>query len=610
MKVFARISVLLMALYACAYTSAYAADPAKYEYETEQLFQPIPTDFTPSRLLGGSAYDWRDYGATATHVDRSSGWVWQHIGGDWIDRAGVAQGSAHWLTWPANTVSGITAVNRYSVDVTELVKAVHQIRTWNALILKSVGVSRSIAGAKHAAAPVINVVYADGTTDALACLYSTRITTSTSYVGSNSPTHTLPAVLEFEKPTKEVTSATLLITVTSHPSGKATITGNLLDPPVNDHPVESGVAANAGPLDAGLNNQPSIIGQHRYLDGSNRSEFIASNGLNIYAERDYDPFIWGRGEHDFTKLPHRDLGKWIAAGSNFQVVDSKYSGEGFTPLAPGLGALRVTMPATDAKDGSVVGYSGTTASIAKIYLPEPEFGRLDRIFVRYYVRWGEPLDNSFANRYQVRQGPTSSPVWTDMGGKFGITPSHETTDGGVSGTSGGGYGWQMRLSWSDRNPELGPPTGGATTLGVHTYDFGLHNPVGYRYGDGKKPHMLGQQGGLGGVMWPGRWYCIEMMVDLNSLLPTAPGYLPDGSVKVWVDGRLALDMPNMVMRTAPVYTRTYREGYIRPARELGIRDLWFNWFHGGKTHNTVDRTVFITGLAWGREYIGPMNVAH
>jgi hypothetical protein len=41
---------------------------------------------------------------------------------------------------------------------------------------------------------------------------------------------------------------------------------------------------------------------------------------------------------------------------------------------------------------------------------------------------------------------------------------------------------------------------------------------------------------------------------------------------------------------------------------LGVRDLWFNWFHGGLTKSSRSRVIFFTGLAWGTEYIGPMRL--
>jgi hypothetical protein len=120
--------------------------------------------------------------------------------------------------------------------------------------------------------------------------------------------------------------------------------------------------------------------------------------------------------------------------------------------------------------------------------------------------------------------------------------------------------------------------------------------------------MFGQRGGLGGVLFPGRWYCVEMEVDLNTVMAEAPGYLADGAVRYWLDGRLSFERTGMVMRTLPLLAPNPDETKIRPVRELGHRDLWFNWFHGGKTQNSIDRTVFITGLVWSRSYIGPMRL--
>lgn len=47
---------------------------------------------------------------------------------------------------------------------------------------------------------------------------------------------------------------------------------------------------------------------------------------------------------------------------------------------------------------------------------------------------------------------------------------------------------------------------------------------------------------------------------------------------------------------------------VLPARELGHRNLLFNWFHGGQTLNSEDRYLFITGLVAAKQYIGPMKV--
>lgn len=77
---------------------------------------------------------------------------------------------------------------------------------------------------------------------------------------------------------------------------------------------------------------------------------------------------------------------------------------------------------------------------------------------------------------------------------------------------------------------------------------------------------------------------------------------------VWLDGRLSFERIGGVMCSLPLLDLAYDELQLRPVRELGHRDLWFNGFHGGKTSNGIDRTVFITGLVWGRSYIGPMRL--
>ena len=46
----------------------------------------------------------------------------------------------------------------------------------------------------------------------------------------------------------------------------------------------------------------------------------------------------------------------------------------------------------------------------------------------------------------------------------------------------------------------------------------------------------------------------------------------------------------------------------RPIREIGHRDILFNWFHGGLTQNTMDRVIYMTGLVVADNYIGPMKL--
>ena len=50
-----------------------------------------------------------------------------------------------------------------------------------------------------------------------------------------------------------------------------------------------------------------------------------------------------------------------------------------------------------------------------------------------------------------------------------------------------------------------------------------------------------------------------------------------------------------------------RQLACRPIREIGHREILFNWFHGGLTQNDEDRVIFLTGLVVADEYVGPMR---
>ncbi len=591
---------------------------AKYRFQKNRLFQSLAAATLPNRIPGGSPYAMENRGPNIDYVDLGIGWTWRNRGGDWIDASSTPQGNRPWFSVWTGAVTGSTAKYEYSADVSLALRLVQENRRWCAFLMRSAGAPRVIAGLHQTPlqtnpVPKIVVKYVNGSTATLRCLLIGGISSSSKLPYTTGAKYSLPVVIEFEQPARAVASATLSFTVVEHWSGSnKSIEGFILDPPNDALAPIAGIAARAGLLDGALDQNDSIIGVHRYLDGRPWSDF-ASLGrpswvYNTSAERNFDPAIFGTGPEDKTKFPHLDLGKWIGVGSNWTKVDSNYRDKGFAPLVYGLGAVRVDMPAElGVKDGSEVGNAGTLAANAFLFLPEPDFGRLKRIFVRYYLRHA-PYLATFARRYQVLQ--QGVPTWTTMGGKTGIAPSHATSYGGVSASSGGGYGWQMRLSWADCDAGQGGPDENGLALGLHTWDFQWANkPFLYGLTDTPRDTQFGQRDGLGGIVYHNKWYCIEMEVDLNSVMENGPGYLQDGAVRVWVDGSLAFERTQMVMRSLPLYSPPLNDAALRPCRELGHRDLWFNWFHGGRTVNTIDRTLFFTGLAWGREYIGPMKLA-
>jgi hypothetical protein len=196
-----------------------------------------------------------------------------------------------------------------------------------------------------------------------------------------------------------------------------------------------------------------------------------------------------------------------------------------------------------------------------------------------------------------------------MAGKFGIQPSHATTYGGVSGSSGGGRGWQMRWAWSDCEADVGGPNEQGLLPGWHMHDFQGANPDGHRYGShqGHGGSSWGQQGPRGAVLYAGHWYCVETELKLNTVNPADNSWRADGVLRTWIDGVLAFERTGMVFRTLPLHQPAYNGTFIRPFRELGVKELWWNWYHGGTTQSTVRRTMFVTGLVWARARIGPMR---
>lgn len=584
--------------------------PARYRHQQAYLLQGVPARELAPRIPGGQPMHWDQFGPTHRYVDMHTGWPWTRPGGDWIDANGVRHGSAPWFAAPVGDRQGSEASAYYSVDATRLVKQAQASRRWLAVLLTAPTAPRVIAGTVGSThpPPSIEVTYADGQRARLRCWLAAGLDPSTELPNTSAAAVKLPAVLEFERPARAVTSASLNFTVTAHWSGaNPQVLGFLLDPPTNQQPVRQGLASSAGRLDDGLQDLPDVIGVHRYTDQRNLADFVQAERASISSEHEFDPAIWGQGRENRSKWPHVGAGKWLNAGPPWSWVRSDHKQEGFAPLAPGLGAMRIHMPAAAIRDGAVVGYDGTLAAHAMILLPEPLFGRLDHIFVRYYVRLGLPGVATPRQRLQVQHVPGQT-NWTSLTGKFGIGPDHSTSLGGVSGTSGGGAGWQMRLGWSECDALSGGPDERGWAPGFHLTDFQANNPLGHRYGIEQLPHFdrWGQQGGAGGMLYAGHWYCVETELKLNTVLTAQPGYAADGALRTWLDGRQVFEQTGLVFRSLPLASAPYRPDRIRPCRELGVRGLWMNFFHGGKTVNTIDRTVFYTGLAWAKRYIGPM----
>lgn len=537
--------------------------------ENAMLFQPCAAAQIPTRVPGGKAYNRDRWGPTGFYLGLENCIRWDRRGGDWIDAALERWGN---VPWASATAAG---AGEATLDVTALVNYCATDNRWLALLLQSAG-AVNVSGLFGTVPPRIDVAYQAGGAATLACTLTALAspTHTANSIGSRvAAVMAAPVFLEFERPAGAVVSATLRVMVEA---GSGALSVFVLDPPQPTLPLEHGVAAQHGEFDAGLSEDASVIFSHRYMDGGHLQDWALmadelpadmTGSANIVAN--YDPAIYGLGASNTQRYPHVGQGRWVGlpepdnSKSRVEFVPSTHTQHGFEPLAPGMGALKVTMFAgRDVQtgmplvDGSTVGYSATVGTDARLMLPEPLFGELDEMYVRHYMRIGRVDQPDLANRLQVYRSKLKDLVWTEVGGKLGIMPAHPTTLGGVSQTSGGPFGWQGRMGWNECDEPVGPETT-SWRGGMHLFDFAGNNPPGFSHGASPAhEHRLSMlNGGWGSHFAVNRWYCIEGRLRLNGVMDTYPGYADtNGLIEAWVDGRKVYSKGNMVMRTGPAYS--------------------------------------------------------
>lgn len=601
---------------------------ARYRYQQSRLGQKqpptLPTQTTIAPL--GNGYTFNNVGPRRGEI--GIGWRWVNPTGDWLDASGIAQGPAPFWTLEAN----LGGVREYSVDVLAALQHIEQREWWNGFIVHGAGAGRSIAAIDHpsSTAPALDITYSDGASGTLPARVTAQLTAGTSYargnVASIAPSSTAFLYLEFDRPdpTRKIVAATLRLTVVSHKSGAGSLLGYIVNPHLGTLTQDlSGVASKYGDYDDGLEKDPAIQLVHRYVDGSALTDFCALGVRTYTSESSWNSTLWDDSTSERvgpSYFPELGAGKWVQVNEETTtLVDSSYQGEGFEPLASGMGAIRLVLPKSpiieDPPEGQVPVSKihlepKQSASSMRVTLPLDEIGLQDHIFVRYYFRLGDTGPLSLEDLLQSRATPTNSPRWPSNGGKTGITPAHTSSYGGQSGFGGNGYGWTWRFGWTEVPDEggNGPEAGGQRWF-LHTWD--QDRPISYK-ADTAANVDLGRDSAVGSMFYPGHWYCIEVEHKLNTVMEEAPGYLPDGWYRVKVDGVPVWSQDGMAWRKLPLGADDgtpfrYKSAAIRPFRELGFKELWLNWFHGGTDPSRKERVMFVTGFAYGKEPIGPMK---
>ena len=596
----------------------------RYRAQSAQLFQPIAQGSIPPRLPGQHARPLDYHGPDATAVDFQAGWTWKNKGGDWIDADGVQQGPKPWAS--LKIVAPEWTETAFSVDITAMLAEAIRRDIPFAFLLRgnTVTDTHTRFGAKPARVVVTMV---DGHEQDLALLFAGSAVIASP--AQSMPTMTLPAFYEFATPAEVPASAVLHFVATVKNRYTKPDAALFLLRPDRTLPAPRPGGVDGGELDAAITNVPSIIGAHRYLDSEPADAYIhhdtrASHAKNIGAEQNYSPELFG-GAVDTTKYPYVGAGKWLNPSPSTKVVKGADIPHG--PVAPGLGALRVEIAKDpQAVEGAFAAYAGFGVSRLEMPLPVDKLGLCDHLFVRQYFSWapidGQPDSLDLSEVKAIYKGPNNTvPAWTDVAGKFGIVPTHDTIVGGFSGSSGAGDGWEMRLAWSfPLTGKPGPQMGGLQ-VGWHLYDFmQQRHPLGKSSAGSTKPHGWGK---VGGVLYARRWYCIETELKLNSV--DKPGIKPDGTphvingvqqfwtadgeLRVWIDGMPAWEDTGLVFRTNPARPRPadWKGLSMYPIRNLGVRSLLLNTYIGGTSPSTRPHMHYYAGLAYGTEYIGPMK---
>lgn len=653
-----------------------APDDARPEYrdKSRYLFQRVRAAYELERFPGGgdfhfeywvkqgapglvapSGHGWSGSGTpaggpTKKHVCPETEWAWDRIGGDVLslvkagDYTALVRNPATPIPWHVTSSIGVvTGQKAFAISCTQLLQFIQSNDRWCALLFTRVtGALRNIAtrfAGSPPAPPELDITYADGEQVTLPAWVVTAANSTYSQQTHPTPAQTL--FVEFARPTKPVASASMRFAVVG---GSSVATYGLwpLDPPRNTEPVETGIA-DAAPLDASLASDPSIIDVQQFPDSTPIAQLTAKyinkavTTAMYGGEQYYDPSLFGdySAPPDTTKLPHTCRNQWLFAGSGdakMEVVSSSYSEHGFKPLAPGIGAMKITrLPRAGLVDGAQLpsGASDDGHNLgAHLLLPAKYWG-IAHLFTRSYWYLAEPEFETMAMHVNCMVGTLQH--WTQNGGKWGIMPYCASSYGtGFSGTSGGGSGYQLRLAWTAAGiiNDEGPLCGG-WSIGLHSFDFSSHQPPGYGWGGIDR---FGRIGGRGGMLYSRRWVCLESETKLNDVrdasgaiigpLPENQmlgGFLPNGEMRFWMDGVKVYERTGLVMRTLPMWyggdwahpvltDPGYIAGRTRPTKDLGIREMLFNVYHGGISPNEVERILLYTALAYGTQRIGPMRL--
>ena len=349
----------------------------------------------------------------------------------------------------------------------------------------------------------------------------------------------------------------------------------------NPNPAFNRTKADPGPLPTGYGISKNYL-YDAGIDGD--SSVVFADDFSTYAE--------GR------VLGQADVNKWTSVRLQTNYANMFIVNKGTTSLTSKIASSGVADPAreitfdgTDDMPGDAAAVLWTNSPIGagnfsielQKYLEDDE--ALDTVFIRYYQYFAP----NFAINGSSHNGVTMS--WADRqitNGQWGSN--------GLMIANGYDFFNVMNEYWrADGTPSSIKSPGQANIYiyypGQTTSDYGDHFNAN---GNGTKPaQFLGlPHFTVRNDFWPenGKWYCYEMMVQMNSVIGGV--VQDDGRIASWVDGELIMDFPNLELR----YTEELK---MNISRALLINSP-------NSTPGDAETYKMIANYVMATEYIGPM----
>lgn len=182
----------------------------------------------------------------------------------------------------------------------------------------------------------------------------------------------------------------------------------------------------------------------------------------------------------------------------------------------------------------------------------------------------EPEQAYFRYYLKIAEGANVS-----GGGKLpGFAGTYNKAGWGGRGNTGKN-GWSARGGFYKTISDKNSPWAGRVSIGQYIYEVG-ENKYGKTFPWG---HDLS-------TLEPGRWYCIEQHLKLNT-----PGQ-SNGLLEIWIDG-----------------VKIYRKSdlYLRDTKKLKIEKVWLNFYFGGVAKPLQNFDMYIDNVVIAADYIGPVS---